>query len=66
MTKWEYMSIYVNREDYIKGFIGKSFKPEEFNKMLNDHGEAGWELVGIAFTDGAGGESVIAFKRPKS
>jgi hypothetical protein len=63
LRKWEYKSIYVNREDYIKGIMGKSFKPEKFDKTLNEYGTDGWEMVGVAFNDGAGGNSVIAFKR---
>ena len=31
--------------------------------MLNGFGSEGWELVGVAFNDGAGGDSVLAFKR---
>ena len=62
---WEYTSIYVNREDYIQGLLGKSFKPEKFNKKLNELGSEGWELVGVAFNDGAGGNSVITFKRER-
>tara|TARA_A100001011_G_C13937869_1_gene685895 strand:+ start:426 stop:635 length:210 start_codon:yes stop_codon:yes gene_type:complete len=63
IKKWEYTSVYVNREDYIKGLLGKSFKPDEFNTLLNEFGSEGWELVGVAFNDGAGGNSVLAFKR---
>ena len=61
--KWEYTSVYVNREDYIKGVLGKSFKPDIFNELLNEYGSEGWELVGVAFNDGAGGNSVLALKR---
>ena len=63
IKQWEYFSVYVDREDYIKGQIGKSFKPDKFNEMLNGFGSEGWELVGVAFNDGAGGDSVLAFKR---
>ena len=63
IKKWEYASVYVEREDYIKGLLGKSFKPDQFNELLNEFGSEGWELVGVAFNDGARGNSVLAFKR---
>ena len=55
----------MNREDYIKGWIGKSYKPDILDKKLNEYGADGWEMIGVAFNDGAGGNAVIVFKRQK-
>lgn len=62
---WEYKSIYLNRDDYIKGWVGKSYKPDILDKKLNEYGADGWEMIGVAFNDGAGGNAVIVFKRQK-
>jgi len=62
---WEYKSVYLNREDYIKGLLGKAYKPDILDKQLNALGAEGWEMVGVAFNDGAGGNAVVVFKRSK-
>ena len=61
--KWEYKSLYIDRDTYIKGMLGKTFRPEELENDFNELGSEGWELVGVAFNDGAGGDSVVVFKR---
>ena len=45
IKQWEYFSVYVDREDYIKGWIGKSFKPDKFNEMLNGFGSEGTQSI---------------------
>ena len=63
MQNWEYKSIHVVREDYIKGLLGAKLKPDLLEGDLNALGSDGWEMVGIAFNDGING-AVIIFKRP--
>ena len=60
--KWEYKSIHVERETYIKGMLGAKFRPELLEGDLNALGSEGWEMVGIAFNDGINGAALV-FKR---
>ena len=60
--QWEYKSMLVDRETYIKGMIGKKFRPELLEGDLNALGSEGWEMVGIAFNDGINGAALV-FKR---
>ena len=61
MKKWEYKTMYMSRDSYLKGFKQK-FDPELLEKELNALGNQGWEMVGVAYADGVHNR-VIVFKR---
>lgn len=63
MTKWEYKSVSIATE----GWMGGILKTEEFDQMLNQMGQEGWELVTIFDTNLSNGATryvIATFKRP--
>ena len=63
MTQWEYKTIKLSTT----GFLGGVLDMQAFDRMLNDLGDDGWELVSSFDTNQSGGvtRDVIAiFKRP--
>ena len=60
--KWEYKIIKLAT----KGFTGGEFDETELDKLLNELGSQGWELVSAFDTNQAYGETrdvVVIFKR---
>ena len=46
MKKWEYNTLYVGQH-----LGGETHTGEEFEKVLNEFGDEGWECVGLGMTD---------------
>ncbi|MDA9801862.1 DUF4177 domain-containing protein [Candidatus Pseudothioglobus singularis] len=46
MKKWEYKTLYVGQH-----LGGETHTGEEFEKVLNEFGDEGWECVGLGMTD---------------
>jgi len=64
MEKWEYKTIKFQTG----GFFGGKLDANEFESMLNNMGEQGWELVSCFDTSqsqGASRDVVTVFKRRK-
>ena len=62
MTKWEYKSISVESG----GWMGGILKTEDFDQLLNQMGQQGWELVVVFdtnFNQGATRYVIATFKR---
>ena len=63
MRKWEYKTVKVDT----KGILGGILDVTVFDGMLNQLGNAGWELVASFDTNqghGASREAIAIFKRP--
>ncbi len=63
MTRWEYATVQV----VAAGFEDPAGN-ENYNAILNEYGDQGWELVGTAAYTGrvvAGQVVVLFFKRPR-
>ena len=61
--KWEYKTIKIES----KGFSGGLFDQDTFERMMNELGQQGWELVNVFDTNQAYGASryiIGIFKRP--
>lgn len=64
MEKWEYHTV----KFHTGGFFGGKLDEVEFQKMLNNMGEEGWELISCFDTNlsqGASREVITVFKRRK-
>ncbi|MET3288780.1 DUF4177 domain-containing protein [Brevibacillus fluminis] len=64
MDKWEYRTV----KYLTTGFFGGKLDETEFDKILNEMGEEGWELVSCFDTNqthGSSREVVSVFKRKK-
>jgi hypothetical protein len=57
-TKWEYRVLTV-------GSFWSGIKDEEFEEILNEMGEDGWEVVGFRSLESSNKASIVA-KRPLS
>jgi hypothetical protein len=63
--RWEYKSVQMET----KGLWGGKVEGSELDRIMNELGEIGWELVSAFDTNEAYGRSrsiVLLFKRPKS
>lgn len=64
MTIWEYKTVRI----HTTGFYGGDFDTPDAEKLLNDMGAEGWELVSSLETNTSHGHTedlVFVFKRPK-
>ncbi len=62
MERWQYRTIKYRTG----GFLGGKVDEEEFEELLNSHGNDGWELVSCFDTSMSQGQSkdiIIVFKR---
>lgn len=62
MQKWEYRTVKMNA----KGFLGGVLDTNEFDRLLNQLGQQGWNLVSTFDTnmvEGTSREFVAVFKR---
>jgi hypothetical protein len=62
--KWEYKTVKVDT----KGFAGGKFDENTFERLLNELGQQGWELVNTFDTNqnyGASRHVIAILKRPK-
>lgn len=62
--KWEYKTIKISA----KGLLGGKFDETEFDRMMNELGAQGWELVAVFDTNqghGATRDVVAVFKRTR-
>jgi hypothetical protein len=60
---WEYLSERIGT----KGFWGGKVDMKDFQALLTQHGQAGWELVSVfdtAIHQGSSRDVVLVFKRP--
>jgi hypothetical protein len=63
IMKWEYRTIKTDT----KGFAGGKFDQQEFEQLMNELGQQGWELVSAFDTNqthGASRHVVAILKRP--
>ena len=62
-VQWEYKSVKLR----LRGFLGGKIDQEELERMLNDCGAEGWELVSALSTalyQGRTQDAALIFKRP--
>jgi Domain of unknown function (DUF4177) len=62
--RWEYKTVKVSAKGWV---VGGRLDEHEFDRMLNEMGEQGWELVSVITTHQAYGASrdiAAVFKRP--
>ncbi len=62
--RWEYKTVKVSAKGW---FLGGKLDEVQFDKLLNELGAEGWELVAILTTTqayGASREIAAVFKRP--
>ena len=60
---WEYLTL----KHKAGGIMGGKFEEHEVDRLLNQHGRDGWELVSAMDTNMADGQTrflVFIFKRP--
>jgi len=63
MQTWEYKTI---KTSFTKGWGSPQLEPLEYDRLLNQLGAQGWELVSIFTTNqenGRSGEALAVFKR---
>ena len=63
MKKYEYRTIVIDAKS---SFLGGKIDPEGVNKVLNDEGRDGWELIEVAASNQGFGDTrglVCIFKR---
>ena len=48
--RFEYKTVIIEP----KGFWGTKYNPSEMDKILNQHGSEGWELVAVESRDSGG------------
>ncbi|MFL5386362.1 MAG: DUF4177 domain-containing protein [Longimicrobiaceae bacterium] len=61
-TRWEYK---VVRSDDLPSNWAGSIKPEDRDRLFNELGEQGWEMVNIDWVDDTVSDDFVAtFKRP--
>lgn len=66
MKTFEYQTITITPKT--EGFWGKKLNTEEIDKLLNEKGKQGWELVSVQTYSGFQGETtsfLYTFKREK-
>lgn len=60
---WEYKTVIIKAQ---KSFMGGKFDSNEIDKVLNEYGKFGWELVSIVTSNRGQGDSgslICVFKK---
>jgi hypothetical protein len=63
--RWEYQTIKLD----VAGFLRPKIEPASLTQQLNELGDLGWELVGMADLNAGEGRTtglVAVFKRPRN